>query len=58
MLFEGENTFLQLVQSIYSGKEWRHIRGIAYNSNGIHVVNELRALEEDLDTFPIPVRQP
>ena len=58
VLFEGEYTFLELVQSIYSGKEWKDIKGIAYRENGVHITNPLRPLEEDLDKFPIPVRRP
>ena len=58
VLFEGEYTFLELVQSIYSGKEWKHIKGIAYRENGVHIANPLRPLEEDLDRFPVPVRRP
>ena len=58
VLFEGEHTLLDLVQSIYSGKEWKHIKGIAYKKNGATVANALRPLEKDLDHFPPPVRQP
>jgi anaerobic magnesium-protoporphyrin IX monomethyl ester cyclase len=57
-LFEGEYTFLELVQSIYDGKEWKHIQGIAYRENGATMVNSLRPLEENLDNFPPPVRHP
>lgn len=58
VLFEGEYTFLELVQSIYAGKEWRYIKGIAYRNNGSNIMNPLRPLEDDLDVFPPPVRQP
>lgn len=58
VLFEGEYTFLELVQSIYAGKEWKHLKGIAYSENGVHIANPLRPLEEDLDRFPVPVRRP
>ena len=58
VLFEGEYTFLELVQSIYAGKEWKHLKGIAYSENGVHIANPLRPLEEDLDKFPVPVRRP
>jgi radical SAM superfamily enzyme YgiQ (UPF0313 family) len=46
VLFEGEYTFLELVQSIYAGKEWKHLKGIAYSENGVH------------NRFPVPVRRP
>ena len=58
VLFEGEYTFLELVKTIYSNKDWRHIPGIAFNQNGTHIVNQLRPLEKDLDQFPPPVRPP
>jgi len=58
VLFEGEYTFLELVQSIYAGKEWKYIKGIAYRDNDVHIFNPLRPLEKDLDKFPIPVRRP
>ena len=58
VLFEGEYTFLELVQSIYAGKEWKHIEGITYREDDIYIANPLRPLEEDLDRFPVPVRRP
>jgi radical SAM superfamily enzyme YgiQ (UPF0313 family) len=58
VLFEGEHTFLELSQSIYAEKEWKHIEGIAYRDDGSVFANALRPLEEDLDNFPAPVRQP
>ncbi len=58
VLFEGEYTFLELAQLIFSGKEWEQIKGIAYRDNGSVTANPLRPLEENLDNFPAPVRQP
>lgn len=58
VLYEGEYTFLELVQSIYACKDWKHIRGIAFRDNGNKVINPLRPLEKDLDKFPPPARQP
>ncbi|MHC4619912.1 MAG: B12-binding domain-containing radical SAM protein [Planctomycetota bacterium] len=58
VLFEGEHTLLDLVRSIYAGKQWKRIKGIAYKNNNAVVVNPLRPLERDLDRFPPPVRQP
>lgn len=57
-LFEGEHTFLELVQSILQNKEWRNIKGLAFNENGKVQTNTLRPLEPDIDSFPPPVRQP
>jgi radical SAM superfamily enzyme YgiQ (UPF0313 family) len=58
VLFEGEYTFLELAQFIYAKKEWKDIEGIAYRDNGSISANPLRPLEENLDAFPTPVRQP
>lgn len=58
VLFEGEYTFLELVQSLYSNKSWRDIKGIAYKDAGSVTTNSLRPIEKDLDNFPIPVRKP
>jgi radical SAM superfamily enzyme YgiQ (UPF0313 family) len=58
VLFEGEYTFLELVQAINSGRGWNNITGIAYRENNSIVANALRPLEDDLDSFPPPVRQP
>ena len=58
VLFEGEHTFLELVDALRSGQEWRKIRGIAYRADEGPTANPLRPLETDLDIFPPPVRQP
>jgi len=58
VLYEGEHTFLELVQALHAEREWRDIQGIAHHENGAVVANALRPLEEDLDHFPPPVRQP
>lgn len=58
VLFEGEYTFLELVKSIHNGKDWKHIPGITYRENDSNIVNAYRPLEDDLDNFPPPVRQP
>lgn len=57
-LFEGEHTFLDLVESIRSDTDWKEIDGIAYQDNGFIIANPLRPLESDLDIFPPPLRQP
>jgi len=56
--FEGEYTFLDLVNCIYTGKDWKDIFGIAYKSTGKLIVNPLRPIEIDLDKFPVPTRSP
>ena len=58
VLFEGEITFLVLVQSLLDVKNWQNINGLAYRENGQINVNALRHLEPDLDRFPPPLRQP
>ncbi len=58
VLFEGEYTFLELVQKINNKEDWRDIKGISYRKKKKTIVNELRPIENDLDNFPIPVRQP
>ena len=32
--FEGEYTFLELVNQIHSGTDWRQIKGLAYKEKG------------------------
>ena len=54
--FEGEYTFLELVNKIHNGTDWHKIKGIAYKENGGIIVNDLRPPEMDLDKFPFPKR--
>jgi radical SAM superfamily enzyme YgiQ (UPF0313 family) len=54
--FEGEYTFLELVNCIYSGVDWQEIKGLAYKRNGKIIANPLRPPEMDLDKFPFPMR--
>lgn len=56
--FEGEYTFLELVNSINSGSDWKKIKSIAFKNEGKLIVNPLRPFEKNLDNFPIPVRSP
>jgi radical SAM superfamily enzyme YgiQ (UPF0313 family) len=58
VLFEGEITFLELVQAISNGRDWQKLPGLAYRSDGQVHANKLRPLEADLDNFPPPIRQP
>ncbi|MEI6047518.1 MAG: radical SAM protein [Bacteroidota bacterium] len=54
--FEGEYTFLELVNCINSGTDWKNTAGIVYQNNGIIILNALRPVETDLDKFPLPMR--
>jgi anaerobic magnesium-protoporphyrin IX monomethyl ester cyclase len=56
--FEGEYTFLELVNNIHAGTDWHKIKGLAYKENGEILVNALRPPEMDLDKFPVPIRSP
>lgn len=56
--FEGEYTFLELVNKINTGTDWRKIQSLAYKENGKTVVNPPRPPEMDLDKFPFPLRAP
>jgi anaerobic magnesium-protoporphyrin IX monomethyl ester cyclase len=58
VMFEGEWTFLELVQTLERGEDWRTIHGLAYRNGEQVVVNPLRPLEPDLDRFPAPLRPP
>jgi anaerobic magnesium-protoporphyrin IX monomethyl ester cyclase len=54
--FEGELTLLELADALGAGRDWRGIQGIAYLSDGEVVATPPRALVEDLDRLPYPVR--
>lgn len=56
--FEGEYTFLELVNHINSGSNWRLIKSIAFKNQHDTVATPLRPLEKDLDKFPFPKRSP
>lgn len=59
VLFEGEQTFLELVQTLSRNENWENINGLASRSNGGPIkANSLRPLVTDLDQFPPPVRPP
>jgi len=58
VLFEGEHTFLELVQKLSAGEEWRDTHGLAHRGEDGPAANPLRPLEADLDVFPPPARQP
>ncbi len=56
--FEGEYIFLELVNCLNNGTDWRTVRSIAFKKNNIIVRTPLRPLEKDLDRFPFPFRRP
>jgi radical SAM superfamily enzyme YgiQ (UPF0313 family) len=58
VLFEGEHTFLELVERLHAGQDWRDVQGLAHRVDGEFRSNPLRPLETDLDRFPPPVRPP
>ena len=58
VLFEGEQTFLELTQATCSGRRWTDIPGIAYRKGKRILRSSHRPLEKNLDVFPPPVRQP
>lgn len=56
--FEGEDTLLELVNCLKSGKDWKSIRSIAYKDDHRIIKTALRPLEHDLDRHPFPLRPP
>lgn len=54
--YEGEQTLLELVERLSTGRDWRETQGIAYLSEGRASVTEARALIPDLDSLPFPYR--
>jgi anaerobic magnesium-protoporphyrin IX monomethyl ester cyclase len=55
--YEGEETLLELVERLKSGRDFRDIAGIAYaDEAGRVVATEARSLIADLDTLPFPYR--
>jgi radical SAM superfamily enzyme YgiQ (UPF0313 family) len=58
VMFEGENTILELAGCIQNGEDWREIKGITYKDKGKIVKNTPRPFERDLDRFPFPFRSP
>ena len=56
--FEGEQTLLDLVETIHRGGDWHAVPGIAYrDSTGRPVSNPARPFIADLDMLPYPVRE-
>ncbi|MCX6329403.1 MAG: cobalamin-dependent protein [Bacteroidia bacterium] len=56
--FEGEHTLLELVNCIFSEKDWKDIAGIVYKINSKIFISPARPLEKDIDKFPFPLRSP
>jgi radical SAM superfamily enzyme YgiQ (UPF0313 family) len=56
--FEGEYTFLELVNCVHSGTDWKKIKGLSFKETGKIIANPLRPPEMDLDKFPFPLRAP
>lgn len=54
--FEGELTLLEMADLISTGRDWKHIQGVAYRTDQGTAANELRALIHDLDDLPYPER--
>lgn len=52
---EGEETFLELIECIYAGHDWRHIAGIAYATpDGQVVATAARRRMTAIDDLPYP----
>lgn len=56
--FEGENTFLELVDCLRTNSDWRRLKSLAYRESGRVIRTPLRKPEKDLDRFPFPYRRP
>jgi anaerobic magnesium-protoporphyrin IX monomethyl ester cyclase len=53
---EGEVPFLEMVQRIAAGEDWRDIAGVAHLAGGQPVANPTPDLIADLDALPFPAR--
>ncbi|MCB9650924.1 MAG: B12-binding domain-containing radical SAM protein [Deltaproteobacteria bacterium] len=53
---EGEPTFVDLVEHIERGRDWRAIQGIIYSDGAKVVRTEKRSNIEDLNAHPLPAR--
>ena len=54
--FEGERTYLELIENVQHPERWKEIEGLVYRQNGQVVANPLRPLIPELDTIPDPAR--
>jgi len=41
--FDGELTFLELVNHIYNGTDWRNLKNLAFKNKGMITVNPIRS---------------
>ncbi|MGP8246687.1 MAG: B12-binding domain-containing radical SAM protein [Bryobacteraceae bacterium] len=51
---EGEETILELLESLEDGRNWEEIRNLAYCKGGMVVLNPLRPPVANLDSLPLP----
>ncbi len=54
--FEGEQTLVELVDAVSTGRDWHGIPGLAYLQGQEAVATPARRLVEDLDRLPYPER--
>lgn len=54
--FEGEETLLELVDHLSTGRDWGALAGLAYRQDHSTVATAMRHLIDDLDSLPYPVR--
>lgn len=54
--FEGEETLLELVETLRAGEDWRGIQGLVHRRNDGVTANPPRHLAHDLDDLPFPDR--
>ncbi|MFH1327724.1 MAG: cobalamin-dependent protein, partial [Candidatus Bathyarchaeota archaeon] len=53
---EGEETIIDIVQTLSKGEDLGKVKGIIYRKNGNLVITHPRSLIEDLDSLPFPAR--
>ena len=56
VLYEGEQTLLELVEAVYSEADWRSVPGIAFRRHNQVLTTGPRPLLHDLDALPFPAR--
>lgn len=54
--FEGEQTLVDLLDAVSTGRDWHEIPGLAYLREERAVTTPARRLVEDLDSLPYPER--
>jgi radical SAM superfamily enzyme YgiQ (UPF0313 family) len=54
--FEGEETLLELVDCLSTGRDWDGVDGLAFRQGETIVTSPMRHLIKDLDSLPYPVR--